>query len=324
MSQLEKKSEAVLPMTVHGSINIPEAAVPPSTQSIDAQRQIRREEASTPFSPISDDSGRWTSTSLWAPSSKYLIHGGPGFSIGILDSIAVTVERLPVPVPTPSMLEATDASNFSLSEVTSLALAGESQVWAGTETGSLHVFDLCPGPKLSNHGYSKLPDPITSIRTDQFPAPIIRDTSLNGKRPTTEVLVGSNNGNLTVISGESDRRGGLCKVAKCPRKVIPLVTTEKGGNSEIHCMVLVPTSLAKEECYWCGCGPNIVVLRRSTWQVVTKLDGSLGLPLHIKAGLHVSALEATEHGVWSTLSKSSTITLWDPENLAQPKLKIPC
>ena len=351
MSRLDKilwKSES-LSIKVRGSLNIPEVAVPPSnfvlpgpihtldevSQSLDeAVPQLQ------PFSPTpSIDSGRWTGTAL-LPSTKYFVHGGPGFSIGILDSTTGSLEHLPVPVPTLSFLEDSDASNFSLSEVTSLALAGKSQVWAGTETGSLHVFDLSPGPRLSNHAYSKLPDPVTCLRTGQITAG--RDVALSTRYSSLnrmEVLAGSPNGNLTIISGEADERGGLKNVAKCPRKVIQLGGFKGVSGSVIHCMVFVTTSGAKEDCYWCGCGSSIVILRRSSWKVLIRLNGSpkpqaphYGMEsgassLHNGSNeseaANVSQLEATEYGVWSTTAQSPTMVLWDATDFA-PKMNISC
>lgn len=328
-------------MNVRGSINIPEVAVPPSPSSLPppsakttltstaeelAADPLPFSPTPTPFSPTnSEDSGRWTGTALW-PSSNYFVYGGPGFSIGILDSTSGLLERLPVPVPTLNLLEAADASNFSLSEVTCLALAGECQVWAGTEAGSLHVFNLEPGPRLSNHGYSKLPDPVLCLRTESL-AVTSRDISVTRERRSpmkTEVLIGSRNNTLTIISGESDEMGGLRNVAKCPRKVIQLGHTyeqDEDGCNGVSCICLVsPHSGGSiEESYWCGCGPSIVVLRRSNRRVVKRLDQSDSLEL----GQCVSTLEASEHGVWSSMLGSSSMLLWDAKDFTI-KLKISC
>ena len=323
-------------MKVRGSINIPEAALPSAPLSLPPHNAATHGDTGSteeilpePFSPtFSEDSGRWTGTSLW-PSSKYLIHGGPGFSIGILDSTTGTLERLPVPVPTLSFLEAADASNFSLSEITCLTLAGESQVWAGTETGSLHVFDLEPGPRLSNHGYSKLPDPVSFLRAEQLaPGKAISSISSGGDRRSAmraEVLVGSSNNTLTIISGEADERGGLRNVARCPRKVIQLGRQEIEGMSHgVNCLAMVTTLLGSnmEDFYWCGCGPTIVILRRSNWTVLKWLDhtNTEGMPSHTQC---VTYLEASDYGVWCAVSQSPAMMLWDITNHTL-KLKISC
>lgn len=346
VSQLEKvlwKSEPV-PMKVRGSLNIPEIAVPPKPLPLlDHTTLIAEDPPATDqqaFSPTpSDDSGRSTGTALW-PSSKYFVHGGPGFSIGILDSTSGTVERLPVPFPTLSLLDNLDATNnFSISEVTSMTLAGEAQLWAGTQAGSLHVFELSPGPRLTKHGYSKLPDPISCLRTDKQVAS--RDTLMCRKGRTkiglakTEILVGSANGNLTVISGDADERGGLLHVNKCPRKVVQL-----GGGQDccsIQCISLV-SMMSSEDCYWCGCGSRIIILHRSSWKVLAKLDAMIGFPLPQDSpssspedgggrngctGLQVGHLEPTEYGVWSSMEHSPAMVLWDTRHFT-PKLKISC
>ncbi len=340
MSRLEKvnlKWES-LSMKIRGSINIPEVALPsvplptvplptgpPTTTLVESTEETPPE----PFSPtFSEDSGRWTSTSLW-PSSKYLVYGGPGFSIGILDSTTGSLERLPIPVPTLSIIEAADASNFSLSKITCLTLAGEAQVWAGTETGSLHVFDLEPGPRLSNHGYSKLPDPVSCLRAEQLgPSRAISSISSGGERRSamrTEVLVGSTNNTLTIISGEADERGGLRSVARCPRKIIQLERqVSERGHQGVNCLALVsmPLGPAMEECYWCGCGSTIVILRRSNWKIVKWLDGSSaeGLLSDMQCVVH---LEASEYGVWCAVSESPAMLLWDARNYTL-KLRISC
>lgn len=321
MSRIEKvslKCES-LSMQIRGSLNIPEA-----TGSLPSPPTPSTEEEA--FSPT--DSGRSTGTFLY-PSNKYFVHGGPGFSIGILDSTNGSLERLPIPVPTLSFLEAADASNFSLSEVTCLTMAGESQVWAGTEAGSLHVFDLSTefgAPRLLNHGYSKLPEAVSFLRAEQLSPGRAMSLLSRDRRSLvrTEVLVGLANNTLTVISGEGDERGGLRNVARCPRKVIHL----RYGREESSCDGVHSIALASavagllEECYWCGCGPSIVVLRRSNWKIQKVLEQSDGLPLECVSG-YVSHLEPTEHGVWCSVNLSPTVTLWDTTDCSL-KLKISC
>ena len=317
-------------MHVRGTINIPEVLSSPVTLS-----EETAPETSSAFSPtnslLSEDSGRCTGTTLW-PSSKFFVYGGPGFSIGILDSTNGCLERLPIPVPTPtpSLLEAADASNFSLSEVTCLTLVGESQVWAGTEAGSLHVFDLSMQHgryRLSNHGYFKLPEALTCLKVEQLVGGRGRRSGLR-----TEVLVGSMNNTLTVISGEVDERGGLRNVEKCPRKVIQLgcryeeeegeeVGGESGSVTGVHSIAMVSSqSGALEECYWCACGSYIVVLRRSNWAIFKLLKKCVDLS---SSGGIISHLETTDYGVWCSVQHSPSVTLWDVREVL-PKLKRSC
>lgn len=322
-------------MQVRGCINIPEPFFSPPPPPFASTEEGQTEPPA--FSPTdSEDSGRWTGTSVW-PSSKYFVHGGPGFSIGLLDSTNGSLERLPISVPTISFLEAgidADASNFSLSEVTCLALAGEAQVWAGTEAGSLHVFDLSSAQqcgshhRLLNHGYSKLPEAVSCLRAEQLTSPPSgggREASWFAREKRslarTEVLVGSTGSDsLTIISGEADERGGLRNVARCPRKVVHL-RAHSGTGSGVHCFALTcgGTAGLVEERYWCGCETSIVVLRRSNWQVLKELEQADGLP----AGGCVSQLESTEHGVWCSVQHSPTVVLWDAKTFAAT-LKISC
>lgn len=341
MSRIEKiplKCES-LSMSVRGSSNIPEVAVPPAPSPLPPSSASKPSLPNTsgevvpeslPFSPTNSvDSGRSTGAALW-PSSKYFVFGGPGFSIGILDTSNESLQRLPVPVPTLNMIEAADATNFSKFEVTCLALAGECQVWAGTEVGSLHVFDLEPGPRLGSHGYSKLSAPMLCLRAESLVPGNSRAMSLPGNRGKhssmrTEVLVGSTNNTLTVISGEANARGSLLNVAKCNRKVIQLgdshVTDQQSDEdlgTGVNCICLVGGGPV-EEMYWCGCGPCIVILRRNNWKVFRELDQSDELD----PNQHVSMLECSEHGVWSSAHRSSAMLLWDTKTFTL-KMKIPC
>lgn len=329
-------------MNVRGSINIPEVAIPVPPSSLSpplatniSSSSIPEELPPEPFSPTSSvDSGRWTGTALW-PSSKYFVYGGPGFSIGIFDSTTGELNQLGVPVPTPNLLEAADANNFSVSEVTCLALAGECQVWAGSEMGSLHVFNLESGPHLSDHGYSKLPDTILCLRIGPL-TPVTPSSRREGHRSLGrekrspvlrgEVLVGSRNNTLTIISGEVDERGSLRNVAKCSRKVIQLggkfLETEEEDSNGVHCVSLVPAQgegLA-EESYWCGCGPSIVVLKRSNWKLHRRLGEQDGLGVGPQ---YVTALEVAEHGVWCSMRRSPAMLLWDATDFTL-KMKISC
>ena len=316
-------------MKVKGSVNIPEMTSPSSPHSDPRNQHSAEDDHTGPFSPTpSVDSGRSTSNVL-GPSPKYLLHGGPGFSLGVLDSTAGTTEHLPVPVPSFSNMDIPTCDNFSLSEVLSASFAGDAQIWVGTETGSLHVFDLAPDLRLSSHAYTKLPDPVSCISTRQpgvleQSLPVVNGSLVRGVRTKMEVLVGSSNGNLTVIIGEANERGGLRNPLKCPRKVIQLGGFEEGGSMSVSSIALVHCS--GEDTYWCGCGASIVIIRRSDWREVVRLDGCAGLPVlsdELSRQVHISQLLATEVGVWSCISHSSTVLLWDSEEFT-PKLKITC
>ena len=320
-------------MKVKGSINIPELSSPLSPYSSDplCHQPTPDDDLTGPFSPtLSVDSGRSTSNIL-GPSPKYLLHGGPGFSLGLLDSTSGTTKHLPVPVPMPSSpnMDIPTCDNFSLSEVLSASFAGDAQIWVGTESGSLHVFDLTPELRLNSHAYTKFPDPVSCIATRQPSVmeeslPVVNGSLVRGARTRTEVLVGSSNGNLTVIIGEANERGGLRNPFKCPRKVIQLGGFEEGGSLSVSSIALVTCSGV--ETYWCGCGASIVILRRSDWREMVRLDGCAGLPLlsdELSREVHISQLLTTEVGVWSTISHSSTVVLWDKETFS-PKMKITC
>ena len=314
-------------MKVTGVTNIPELISP--LMSYSSQPPPGEDDCGGAFSPTpSIDSGRSTSCVL-SPSPKYLIHGGPGFSLALLDSTAGTTQHLPVPVPTPPSRDIAITDNFSLSEVLCASFAGDAQIWVGTETGSLHVFDLTPELRLCSHAYTKFPDSISCIVARQpslmdESLPVINGSLVRRPRSKTEVLIGSSNGNLTIIAGEGNERGGLKNPFKCPRKVIQLGDFEKGGSFCVNNIALV--SCSSGDTYWCGCGTSIVVLQHSDWRQVRRLDGCAGLPTmseELLETVHISQLMVTEVGVWSSISHSSTVVLWDSETF-DVKLEITC
>ena len=315
MSRLEKiawQNEAV-PMNILGSVNIPEFSGPPLHDSLKEIDHI-----SPTFSIDSGHSTSSISTEVW-PSHSYLLHGGPGFSVAVFDSSVGAVSRVPIPVPLALPVDSSH-DHFSFSKITAVSLAGESQVWAGTESGSLHVLDLTPELRFSKHSYTNLLDPVTCILSLQHSGP----STSKGERSNVDIVIGSPNGNLTIISGESNERKGLKNSLKCPRKLIQLGGFEDDGSTSINCVTLV-TCEGVEVC-WCGCGGSIVVLRCSDWREVARLNVCEDMsppPDDIAPSVHVSGLLATEGGVWSTLSHSSSLTLWDRERFT-PKITITC
>lgn len=310
MSRLEKtawQSEPV-PIDILGSVNLPDFCGPHLADFLQEDDQI---------SPtLSVDSGHSTSTDLW-PSPRYLLHGGPGFSIALFDSSVGSVHQLPIPVPMTPSLEP-NHDHFSLSKVTSLALVGESQVWAGTENGSLHVLDLTPEMRFSGHSYTNLLDPVSCIFCCSGSVPSKTDKS------KAEIIVGCLNGNLTIIKGEMNERRGLKNALRCPRKLVQLGGVENSGNIYISCVTMV-TCAGVDMC-WCGCGVYIIILQCSDWKEVMRLDVCEQVsspPEHLAPTVHVSHLLATEGGVWTTMAHSSNLTLWDKDKLT-PRIRINC
>jgi len=167
-------------------------------------------------------------------------------------------------MPSLPTTEISENVNFSLSEVSCMAVVGESQVWVGTESGSLHVFDLTPELRLSGHLYTSLTGPILCIATRQMAE---RYRSQDSRM---EVLLGSPYGTVTIISTELDERGGLKNPLKGLRKLIQLGSSEEEECS-VDCIAHVNSS--GTETYWCSCKDNIVILSRSNWKEIWRLDG---------------------------------------------------
>ena len=281
-------------MKLNGSVNIPLLELPST------------------LSPTgSVDSGRPASL-MPMPSHKYFLYGGPRFYASILDSTTGAVDPTSVPVPLAVTASELNCVDFSQWEVLSLAVVGESQVWIGTDASSLHVFDLSPKHRLSNHAYTKLEDPAICILARQ----LYDMSTASRSAQRIEVLLGSPNGNLTVVSGEANERGGLkTPLNKSPRQLVQLSGFNKSGeNKTVECVAAVNGSRAEEDMYWCGCGAAIVILRRSDWKVVCDFDAAAGEPLpsgELAESIHVGCLIASEVGVWSVLTHSSTMILWD-------------
>ena len=331
-------------MKINGALNIPEAAIVAESLSMDNGSSVDLRSPTHLLSPTeSEDSGfasrPTTSVSaatpgplerhrlcspgplpLWLPY-KHLLYGAPGFSIAVFDSADGSVDHIPVPLPS---LNGISDINFPQSQILCMSIIGDSQVWTATDSGSLHIFNITPELRFSNHTYANLDDSVLCIATrQQNERTYIEEASLGRQDSRTEVLLGSSTGNLTIISGERDERGGLKNpLFKCPRKVIQLGNfTEQFG---INCMAHV--NCAGTETYWCGYGSEIVVLRRSDWRELARRDSRTGRSSTLPASsepLQITQLLSTECGVWSCIS--STITLWadDARKLA-PKLHITC
>ena len=294
-------------MKIRGFLSVPD--------SLSSPTRLEPLSPSPTESPDSAFASR-PSSLMFCSSHKHLIHGGPGFSIGILDSITGNVDHVPVPVPSLSNTENPSCDCFSFSEVSCMVVAGESQVWVGTEGGSLHVFDLTPTLRLSTHLYTNLTDPILCIATRQ------RAEGTNLQDSRTEVLLGSPSGTVTIISREMDERGGLKNPLKGLRKLIQL------GNGEEGCSVdcIVHVNCSGNETYWCSCGKDIVILSRSNWKEIGRIDGTLSEQTQPYCdGSHITHLVNSECGVWSCCSHSSTLLLWDTNEVEQKlKLQVTC
>ena len=312
-------------------------------------------------------------------SQKYILFGGPGFSLGVLDcSSRDGVERLPVPLP----LNAQESFwEHSFSEVLSVSLVGESQLWVGTESGSLHVFELTPNLKLTQPIYTTVNGPIlcmahryvqkqvqdkaaaatTTTPTGTTATHAPRTTKLTTKR-LLEIVVGTPSGDLTVIRGSADSSGRLVlkEALQNPRKVLQLATvtssmkqhhsvmhyaaesydsyssasTTAACSVSCHCIVHVDSSHqdsgrgsvsdSSEGYWWCGCGTDIVILRN--WEQIAVLDALLGKPQVSNSANPQSVMDlvVSDVGVWSFVSWSSTVVLWDTAPNFSQKMKVTC
>lgn len=236
------------------------------------------------------------------PFHKFILSGGPGFSLALLDSLAGSVDRLPVPLPV-KFGPGTDVAAMTNAEIVCVALVGETQVWAGTESGGLHVYELSSELRLTNALYSSVESPVLCICG-------------HPSRPTsTDVVIGTFNGNILVFSGPSDERGGLKDPFKNPRIVVQLGSGDSEAEAVSGVNSIVPVHCSDKDTFWCACGGNIVVVAQSNWRELRRLDcrpNNESCPPIAE----VVQLLSTDSGVWSCLSKCSVISLWNTKTFA--------
>lgn len=308
-------ASTIVAMKVKGAVAIPESTLLPQWK-IPSSPPL--ESLISPSSPVDyRDSCSSSSTSIASPSghcsmehsaacspvpSRFLLFGAPGFSVAAVDATCSNpegvVHHVPIPLPQPSSSKTLSFYQFCSASILSMEVVGEGQLWAATETGSLHIFDLSPDLRLANHQYTILPAPIHCI-------------SAARQGLWLEVLLGSARGQLVSISGHQDSRGKMKSPLKCLRRIVQL------GLSESSCSV---SAIAHTwSTYWCACGPSIVVVTRTERREVTRLESN---PV-LSDKAQVVQLLACESGMWSVLSPCPTITLWDSVTFI-PKLHIAC
>ncbi len=325
-------------MSVNGALFIPESLLapppPPRTASVGARCRsppaYLQYATGIPevFSPTeSVDSAFVSRPSSCNPSlfsHKRLLYGAPDFSVAILDTITGSNERISIPAPRVTESGDANSDHYSQGEVLTMSTVGESQVWAGTANGTLHVFEWTPELRFSKHVYTTLTDPVLHIASRQLPdrLPASAAETVGGREPKMDILLGSPNGYITIMSGEVDDRGGLRNGLKVTRRVMWI----GDDRQPVHCITHV--SRVGMETYWCGCGAYIVIVGRLNWKVLFTIDIKLHSPMPQRLpspqkSCHVTQLLSTEQGVWSCLSDSSTVFLWDTLDYS-PKKHIPC
>ena len=288
-------------------------------------------EDASPLSPTDSlDSAIGHSPRPPGNSGKYLTYGGPGFSVGRLDAVKGSADRIPVPFPRlPSCAETADYVAFTQSPVQCAAAVGENQVWVGTEAGSLHVFELNRDCQFSSHAFTTLDSSVLCIlpRYTSLTDSLSEASVSLSRSSRMDVLIGSSSGVVTIVTGETNPRGGLRDPStglRRARKVLHLESETEEEGKGVNCIAAV--SLAGRETFWCGYGKKIVVLGRGNWEENHRLDGTLvssNEQLVIPDKAEVVKLLSSEQGVWSSLSFSSAVSLWDTDTL-KPKLHINC
>ena len=259
------------------------------------------------FSPLGDI-GSPRSLSLFH-SLRLLACGGPGFSLAAIDCETGSTDQLSVPFPQEQLdLSPEEVTAFTFHDITSMEIVGERQLWAGTSSGTLHIFELTSSLRLQQHSLVKINEPILCIASRPMEHVFPSESPITSCGPQMEVLLGIPHGYTVILEGAADRQGRLQDVLNLSRKVVRF--TDSSTDCAVNCIVHVS---AESENYWCSCGSNIVILQRCGWkklpQMNAKLDHFVSSPSHPE----VTQLLSSEWGVWSCLSHSSTITLWDKE-----------
>lgn len=179
--------------------------------------------------------------------------------------------------------------------------------------------ELKPELRLRNHSFISINESILCICSRPlkyiFPSISQPNSSIQSSM-TTEILVGVPFGYMIVLAGEADSKGHLKKsVDKLSSRRIIRFT-----NSPVDCAVKCIAHVFSDkdgECYWCGCGGNIFVVRSCDWKKLQQIDTRIDKPIGIdELQVEVTHLQVTDAGVWSYLSKSSSISLWDKTNFS--------
>lgn len=286
----------------------------------------------TPLSPTdSVDSAIGHSPRPSCNSGKYLSYGGPGFSVAGFDAITGNVDRIPIPLP-PASAEMTKLVAFPQSPVMCMAVVGETQVWVGTKAGSLHVFELSQDFRFTSHAITMLDSSILCITSQHSSIPNTssqEEVTLQSaiRSLWTDILLGLSEGVVMIISGAADQNGGLRNPSSTLRKARKVLHLGREGEREgnVNCIAAVHMA-GGGEAFWCSYGRMVVVFHKDGWNEFGRFDGSLGHHKPHRAvpkGSEIIQLVSSEHGVWSALTNSSTISLWDA-NILAPKLHITC
>lgn len=294
--------------------------------------------ASEPSAIASPDSGFWSTpvgsrsfsslSGLSSPrplpsffSRRLFTCGGPGFSLGIINCENGDVEQLSVPMARQILDSTLDVTAFTLSTILSMSLVGENQLWVGTDQGTLHCFDLLSDvrlkhQRLTQHSFVHINEPILCIASRPldfiFPPATDPASSLPLTPPTTEIIIGIPYGYIVILSGLSDERGRLKDPLEklSTRRIVRFSNTPT--DCEVTCIAHVFSS--NTEMYWCSCGESIIVLRSSDWKQLKQIGLRRKLPhgAMLEGVSHqVTQLVSSDVGVWSSISRSATITLWD-------------
>lgn len=243
-------------------------------------------------------------------SQRLLACGGPGFSLAVIDCETGATDQLSVPFPRDQLeLAPEDLTDFTFHNITSISVVGERQLWAGTSSGTLHIFELTESLRLQKHSLIKINEPILCIASRPMECVFPSEAPLTSLGPQTEVLLGIPHGYIVILEGRADLQGRLQDVLRLPRKVIRF--TDSSTNCAVNCIVHVSEG---SETYWCSCGSTIVVLARHNWQKLQQINARPSLPPSSPSHPEVRHLVASESGIWSCISQSSTITLWDKTN----------
>lgn len=185
--------------------------------------------------------------------------------------------------------------------------------------GTLHCFDVTPELRLKNHAFVNLNEPILCIcnRPAEYVFPSIHQPSASLPASTatltTEILIGLPYGYIIVMVGEADSKGQFKKSFNklSTRRIVRF--TNSPVDCAVNCIAHV-VSDKEGECYWCGCGGTIFILRSSDWnkleQVQARVSPSMASS-SVEEKLEVSQLVSTEVGVWGSMSGFSGVSLWD-------------
>ncbi|KAI6647236.1 hypothetical protein LOD99_12233 [Oopsacas minuta] len=258
----------------------------------------------TPLSPrsISLGASYESGADTTEESEKYSFFGINCEGIGLCNITANSphVEQFAIPLPK------THLKQFELitdARITACCLLGESQIWLGTDTGSLHILSLLPEDMIVlSHRTVQLVGPITAICTK----PVKPSVNKGDESLVRFVYVALESGCLLEFSGAAGPTGGINPLERA-NKYIYLV--KPMSDIKIRCLAYQQQT----DYIWVGLTTQMKIIKPS--DTGYKDHKSLRIDTQLPHNSYVSSIIQSDAGVWTSFAHAPFVILWDSESL---------